>query len=186
MKCEMCHKLEAAQAIKKAIAGEVQELYVCNDCARLEVSAQTTARSKADTSSGTSAEGVEAVAALPLMGMIIDAAFEIIGRASSLVEPKCPQCGITRQEYRNQSRLGCPECYAAFAQELEMALLDLHRATGHVGKVPAQAQVSLARHKIEQALAGAVQNQQYEEAIQLRDQLLQMEAKLENPPKEAP
>ncbi len=167
MKCEMCHKAEAETAIRKGVEADAQELYVCQACARKAA--------RRDAAAGTQApvpqSGSDGMPPAPLMGMILDAAFEIVGRAISLSEPSCPVCGILRDEYRKRSRLGCPACYAAFAKELDTAVFELHRATQHVGKTPEKAKAAWQRQQLENALNDAVQGQRYEEAIALRDQL---------------
>ena len=112
---------------------------------------------------------------LPLMGMILDAAFEIVGKAISLAEPACPVCGILRNEYRKRSRLGCPACYEAFSKELDGAVFDLHRSLQHVGKAPVKAKAAWHRQQLEQRLDEAVKAQRYEEAIALRDQLKRLD-----------
>lgn len=173
MKCEICHKAEAETAIRKEVAGEPQELFVCRACAKKE---EAPAAGEALPSAEHVAPGLPP---LPLMGMILDAAFEIVGKAMSLAEPACPVCGITRNEYRKRSRLGCPECYKAFSKELESAILDLHRSMEHVGKAPEQAKALWQRKQLEQALEEAVKAQRYEEAIGLRDQLKKLEPPVE-------
>jgi len=171
MKCEMCHKAEAETAIRKGVGGEAQELYVCPACARKEARHEPASEPLAGAPPG----GSDGMPPAPLMGMILDAAFEIVGRAMSLSEPACPVCGILRDEYRKRSRLGCPACYTAFAKELETAVFELHRAMQHVGKTPEKAKSAWRRQQIEMALAEAVKGQRYEEAIALRDQLRQLD-----------
>ena len=175
MKCELCHKAEAETAIRKESAGETQELYVCEACAR-EEARQKESAAYADAPSGKQV-GPDGLPALPLMGMILDAAFEIVGRAISLAEPACPVCGILRNEYRKRSRLGCPACYEAFSKELNAAILDLHRASRHVGKAPLKAKAVWEREQLEDRLAAAVKAQRYEEAIALRDQLQKLDGR---------
>ena len=168
MKCELCHKAEAETVIRKKDAGEEQELYVCRACAH------ETARGEAAAAPQQVAAvpgPSDAMSALPLMGMILDAAFEIVGRAVNLSELTCPACGITRSEYRKSSRLGCPSCYEAFAKELDTAVLEMHRSLQHVGKTPEKARALWQRQQLENALNDAVKGQRYEEAIALRDQI---------------
>ena len=172
MKCEICHKAEAETAIRKTVAGDPQELYVCQACARKEACREAPAAPQPDGPSS----GADGMPPVPLMGMILDAAFEIVGRAISLSEPACPVCGILREEYRKRSRLGCPACYTAFAKELDAAVFELHRASQHVGKTPETAKAAWQRQQLENALQAAVQGQRYEEAIALRDQLKKLEA----------
>ncbi|MDD4102512.1 MAG: UvrB/UvrC motif-containing protein [Kiritimatiellae bacterium] len=169
MKCEFCHKADAETAILLETDGEVKELFVCRNCA----AAAEGAANKAD---GAHSASDPVGPPLPLMGMILDAAFEIVGRAMSMSDLTCPSCRITRNEYRKRSRLGCPACYEAFAKELDAAIFDLHRAQQHVGKAPQQAQADMRRRTIEEALSEAVRNQHFEEAIELRDRLRKLDA----------
>ena len=165
MKCELCHKAEAETAIRKEENGETRELYVCHACAKKDaLPPEPPAAAPAQKPAGP--EGME-----PLMGMILDAAFEIVGRAMNLAEPSCPVCKIQRHEYRKQSRLGCPACYEAFSKELNAAIFDLHRASEHVGKAPQRAKALWARNVLEARLAEAVKEQRFEEAVTLRDEL---------------
>jgi len=161
----MCHKAEAETVVHKTIAGEIRELFVCQECARME------SRRDAPHPPPPHSGGADGVSPVPLMEMILDAAFEIVGKSISLKEPACPVCGILREEYRKRSRLGCPACYEAFAKELESAIFDLHRARQHTGKTPEKAKSAWQRQQLLNALDDAVKGQRYEEAITLRDQL---------------
>jgi len=179
MKCELCHKAEAETAITKDVAGETQELYVCHACAKKEAVGQEPAAPAAPATPPAPA-APDGAPPLPLMGVILDAAFEIVGKAISLAEPACPVCGILRNEYRKRSRLGCPACYEAFSKELDAAIFDLHRSLQHVGKAPAKAAGAWRRQQLEKQLEEAVQAQRYEEAIALRDQIKKLDEAAEN------
>lgn len=172
MKCEICHKADAATVIRKSAADEMQEFFVCQDCAHKEACRETPHVLSPTLSRGETDE----VPGVPLMGMVLDAAFEIVGRSLNLKEPACPVCGILRDEYRKRSRLGCPACYEAFSKELDAAIVDLHRATQHAGKTPEKARAAWHRQQLVSALEDAVKGQRYEEAIALRDQLSKLNA----------
>jgi protein arginine kinase activator len=167
----MCHKAEAEAAIRKVVEGEPRELYVCQACARKEARHEAASGPQKPAPHG----GPDGLPPGPLMGMILDAAFEIVGRAMSVTEPACPVCGILRDEYRKRSRLGCPACYEAFAKELDAAVFELHLSRQHVGKTPEKAKAAWQRQQLENALADAVKGQKYEEAIALRDQLKKLD-----------
>ena len=169
MKCELCHQAAAELAIRKTVNGEELELYVCKTCASEPLHPENAAPGPSEPAGEGSPAG--AAAALPLMGMILDAAFEIVGRAVAVSEPSCPACGITRAEYRKASRLGCPACYEAFARELESAVLELHRSLTHVGKSPAKARAAWQLQQLQSELAESVRSQRYEDAIALRDRI---------------
>lgn len=179
MKCELCHKAEAQTAVYREVEGVSRELYVCQQCALRKASVP-----KADgtaTSGEMGAPTGVVVPPSPMMGMILDAAFEIVGRAIASEEPQCSVCGITRSEQRKRRRLGCPACYDSFARELDAAILEMHRNTRHVGKIPKKEHATLRRRELQEQLERAVAGQRFEEAIQIRDQL-----RREGPEREGP
>jgi len=94
--------------------------------------------------------------------------------------PSCPNCGLTFDQFREASLLGCQQCYS----NLEVALGPLvERAqeggTHHVGKVPRRAgageqrqqRLVHMRHRLEEAVA----EENYELAAQLRDEIRRFE-----------
>lgn len=93
---------------------------------------------------------------------------------------ECPHCGIKFVEFRNSGRLGCPQDYDVFSEELNPLLENIHGDTRHVGKSPRrlpqtrQAQSELTR--LRRQLQSAVSQEAYEEAARLRDQIRQLEA----------
>lgn len=92
----------------------------------------------------------------------------------------CPACGIKYMEFKAGGRLGCPHDYRAFQQALEPLLDRIHRARRHVGKAPPHAVANAAReHEImtlRQRLREAVEQEAYEEAARLRDEIRAREA----------
>ena len=87
----------------------------------------------------------------------------------------CPVCGITFFEFRNEGRLGCPHDYVRFDAELEPLILNIHGNTKHIGKRPRRAegdsdwQTDLIRLRRE--LKEAVEQEYYERASELRDEI---------------
>jgi protein arginine kinase activator len=98
---------------------------------------------------------------------------------SELDKQTCPMCGISFLEFRNAGRLGCPNDYEAFRDELIPLLENIHGDTQHGGKAPRRVpqdrrqQSELAR--LRQAMKQAIANEKYEEAARLRDQIQQLE-----------
>ncbi len=174
MKCELCHKAEAEKAIHVELKNSREELYVCGGCAAKVKGVNPVLSSDAAEIQEIAPEQDGNLPEMPLVNMLIDAAFEIVGRSLGSDEPTCAVCGIKRQEYRNQSRLGCPECYNSFARDLDPAIADMHGALQHEGKAPASRQAQWQSCKIEEQLAKAVKEQRYDDAIALRDALLKL------------
>ncbi len=163
-KCHRCSK-PATLHITELREGGVQELHLCESCA------QQYLNSASDTESADSPEGI--TDKLPA-GMQ-----EGLEELDHLV---CPNCGISFREFRSQGRLGCPHDYIAFERELVPLLENIHGATQHVGKYPKRAPDSSQRQfeliKLRNELKSAVDDEDYERAAGLRDQIRILEAEL--------
>ena len=94
----------------------------------------------------------------------------------------CAVCGITFRDFQSTGRLGCPQDYQVFRNELLPLLESVHGAVRHVGKVPrrlpADAQLQARLLKLRQQLQQAVATEEYELAAQLRDQIDSLERQL--------
>jgi len=77
---------------------------------------------------------------------------------------------------QKRSRVGCPEWYEAFAEELTPLVEAMHKGVQHVGKVPAGARVSAEIAALERKLEQAVAAQRFEEAARLRDLVRDLKA----------
>lgn len=92
----------------------------------------------------------------------------------------CPSCGIKFMEFRADGRLGCPHDYAVFRAGLEPLLKKLHRRHRHVGKQPKRRARSQERAhellKLRRELRAAIEQEAFEQAARLRDQIRQKEA----------
>jgi protein arginine kinase activator len=93
----------------------------------------------------------------------------------------CPFCGITFKQFRSQGRLGCAHDYEIFHDELIPLLESVHSDTQHVGKCPPKTSTESREHyelfRLRNDLKAAVENESYEEAARLRDQIKQLESK---------
>lgn len=98
------------------------------------------------------------------------------GRRSTLA---CKSCGMTLEEFRRKGRLGCPECYATFGEQVEELLERVHGARRHVGRVPGVSPVDVERlqrlAELKQRLEVAVREEDYEGAANLRDRIRRIE-----------
>ena len=103
------------------------------------------------------------------------------GGAATGGEPKlsCPKCGLNTADFRRTGRLGCASCFEVFAPLLRPALEDMHMGTEHQGKVPERALNRQDVHRqlssLQSALAAAIDEEAYEEAAKLRDQIRAIE-----------
>lgn len=99
---------------------------------------------------------------------------------------KCDLCGATAYEILQSGKVGCPRCYATFAEELAPGLKKLHggavyKAEGKTAVSPAPDAPAEKEKKeaqggreekiaaLQKALAAAVAAEDYEKAATLRD-----------------
>jgi protein arginine kinase activator len=104
---------------------------------------------------------------------------------------ECEACGLGYSEFRSRGRLGCPECYEVFQESLDPLLEKVHAHKRHVGKQPgdeSRANRSQERKLVElrRRLQEAVENEAYEDAARLRDELRQCEEDDDEPDSEPP
>lgn len=159
MLCQRCNKQQATIHLTEILNNEKRERHLCEDCAR--------------------EEGVAIKAQINLQDVLsgmLDA-HESAGRDANL---RCPDCGITYAEFRNQGRLGCPHDYDVFAEPLHEVLEKVHGATEHTGKLPLRAGCDTRGQRelmqLRRRLQDAVEAERYEEAARLRDLIHEKEA----------
>ena len=97
----------------------------------------------------------------------------------------CPGCGLTFAQFRHSGKVGCFECYDAFAELAPLIERAQAGGTHHAGKTPRRAGASNDRQlmiqKLVRELDHAVAAEQYERAAQLRDRLNSLEAAVRMP-----
>jgi protein arginine kinase activator len=161
MLCDVCKCNDATVFLTQILEGKMQKVNLCEGCSKEKGVQDPTGFALADL----------------LLG--IGAAEEIEKGASST---KCPVCGFTQSDFKKTGRLGCSACYMAFAEGLNSLLKAMHKGTEHVGKLPLRAQRTLAlsdRMKtLTENLKKAVEQENYETAASLRDQIKQLEHQL--------
>lgn len=99
---------------------------------------------------------------------------------------RCPVCGTTLESLQRTGFVGCPSCYETFAGQLGPMLMAMHGTDRHIadradrmhGQAASQAVQEepvqddpIAGLKVQ--LQRAVQEERYEDAAQLRDQIKQ-------------
>jgi protein arginine kinase activator len=166
MKCQRCEK-QATFHITELTGSEPQELHLCEEHAKEYLTQpDSDGQSPASLASG-------------VLGQL--AVGQTAEELARLDRRACPVCGITFYEFRSQGRLGCPHDYVCFEKELEPLILNIHGETSHVGKHPPGAgggtdrQTTLIRMRKE--LKAAVEQEKYERASELRDEIRRIEGR---------
>ena len=100
--------------------------------------------------------------------------------ATMLENSRCSFCSGTLRDFKNTGRLGCAYCYSTFESSLRDLLRRVHGNSRHQGKRYQPPEATLAEgatvlSELRDRLRRAVEQEQFEEAARLRDQIKVME-----------
>ncbi|HOW70675.1 MAG TPA: UvrB/UvrC motif-containing protein [Phycisphaerae bacterium] len=160
MVCQRCKKQTATVHLTDLVKGEKREKHLCEQCA--------------------AHEGVTVKQHISINDVLNSFLMSQTG-VQQLAQLKCPDCGMSFVEFRSQGLLGCPRDYDVFGEVLNGMIeraQDGH--TQHAGKAPGQSKVvdprQQKRLRLHRELREAIENEKYELAAQLRDQLAELDA----------
>jgi len=175
MLCNICNKNQATVHLTEIVDDKMSELHLCDDCARKK-----------------SMQMEQQFGLSDLLAGLVD-----YGKQLSSVDKEaaavahCSACGLTYEDFRKIGRLGCGECYAAFAKYLGPLLKRIHGASQHVGKAPkglsevvsSKAPKTKAAdiNDLKASLQRAIEREDFEEAAQLRDAIKEAEVRMKEP-----
>ncbi len=165
MLCCICKEREATVHLTQIAGDKMQKVDLCEECAKTKGVNDPTGFSLADL----------------LLGL---GASQEMEQSAGGVDLKCPRCGFTQADFKKAGRLGCPDCYRTFADGLDGLLKSMHKGTRHMGKVPESLRqtrdISDRLKALQKKLTKAIQDENFEQAAQLRDEIKQITAKLSN------
>ena len=169
MTCESCQQREACVHIQEVVENKAKVLHLCSECAA---------------ANGLLPENAEGIDLNAVIYNLTSQALAHGKTGEGAVDADAPQqscsgCGTTTADYRQTGRLGCPTCYATFAELLEPMMAATHRGERHQGKTPGrtpgpertQPPGTTSVTDLEQDLARAVASEAYERAAELRDRI---------------
>lgn len=164
--CQACKKNPATVHLTDiSPEGEKQERHLCDQCAHQEGIAPKS----------------QAQMHVPIHELLSGL---VMNKASiqQLADLRCPDCGLTFVEFRNNGLLGCPSDYDAFEKALVHLIGRAHEgASHHIGKVPRRLAAPRAVEndliKLKHELTKAIDGEAYEEAARLRDEITVLEQK---------
>lgn len=162
MLCERCKKNQATVHVKQVINGDVKEMYLCNECA--DKAGMTTSFSFNDMFKD-------------LFNVTADNVF--LGNSFDSTNDRCPVCGQTYNEFRQSGKIGCGECIKHFGQRMDSLIKSIHGSSEHKGKIPHKSGGALAvkreKETLKRKLAVAIENEEFEEAAKIRDEIRSLE-----------
>jgi len=169
MLCDVCGKNPATVHLTEIIDEQMNELHLCEDCARHKSAAMEQQFGLSD-----------------LLAGMADFEKPSSSKEEEIVMIKCPSCGLAYADFKKIGRLGCGECYNVFRKYLAPLLKRIHGSNQHIGKNPAKIKVSTKLYKkktslpeLKNQLQKAISTEAFEEAARLRDQIKEMENKKE-------
>ena len=117
MLCDICGKNPATVHLTEIIDDQMNELHLCEECARQK-----------------SAQMEQQFGLSDLLAGMVE--FGKPTKEAETVSVKCANCGLTYADFKKIGRLGCGECYSAFKKYLGPLLKRIHGSSRHVGKSP--------------------------------------------------
>lgn len=161
IQCDSCEK-NATVHLTQIIQGKVHKVDLCEECAQKL--------------------GVTDPAGFNVSDLLDKNLLEAGGAVADGV---CDGCGYTQIQFKKTGRLGCADCYDAFAALLQPILKSVHREVRHVGKVPHQALKRRKFHdslmQLENELRELVRIENYEKAAEVRDSIRALKQERETP-----
>ena len=162
MVCELCKQSQATVHLTEIVNDQMTELHLCEACANQKGAQVESHFGLADLLSG-----------LSDYGKAPESTEEVSTKT-------CPTCGMTYDDFRKVGRLGCAECYVTFRRSLGSLLKRIHGSPIHVGKSPARLlkPAKIAKTEmldLKRKLEQAIQNEEFEQAAKLRDQIRRFE-----------
>lgn len=161
MQCDICGKKKATVHLTEIVDDQMSEMHLCEECAREK-----------------SVQMEQQFGLSDLLAGLAD--FGKQSKGSDVIDIKCPNCGLTYEDFRKFGRLGCSECYVSFKTHLSTLLKKIHQSNHHFGKAPMripQTDRTLIENiqDSKSQLMGAIQKEDFELAAELRDKIREME-----------
>jgi len=164
MKCDSCQE-KATVFYTQVAEGKLKKFSLCESCAE----------AKGITSPESLMMPEELLGSQPAT----EGGTDLFAKLSPGDKQECPACGFTLANFRKVGRLGCPDCYRAFAGEITPRLSGMHKGTRHTGYWPEGMQKRRQRESdladLREQLECAIRDEQYEEAASLRDRIQELE-----------
>jgi protein arginine kinase activator len=172
LKCQECQQHQATIHFTKIINGEKTEMHLCESCAK----------DKDGFFGSPSSYSMNS-----LLSGLLNFDYSLQGAASHNVDQKqveCDFCGLTYEMFSKTGLFGCASCYKTFSNKLEPIIKRVHSGnTTHGGKIPKRigGHIHLQKEmkKLKEDLRECIENEEFEKAAVVRDELKALEKKIE-------
>lgn len=152
--CDKCHEQAATIVLTQIIGNKQIKLYLCEKCAN-----------------ETEGLSINNNSLQKFLGDVVE--LENGSIKNSFLQ--CEKCGMTLNEFRKTSKIGCSNCYKTFGNYLGSIFKRMHGNVKHTGKHPeklsGELQVINKIKQMQRDLQTAISNEEFEEAARLRDEI---------------
>jgi len=161
MICQVCGEREATFHFKEMINGEVEELHLCEICAK--------------------EKGLDETFFMPSFSLsnLMAGLTELEIPLSEEISVSCPHCGLSYEDIKRKGKIGCALCYQALREYLTPLLERIQGKVRHSGKVPRKGKVEdqgeRRIYELRKELEKLVKKEEYERAAKLRDEIRRLE-----------
>lgn len=159
MICQNCKMNQATVFVHRIINGQEKELHLCENCAKhfdIQLSFDELFQGFLD-------------------GFLSGSQRQSFGQENLIQKRVCKKCGFSYDDFKNNGKLGCDECYKIFRDDLLLVLKNIQGNVKHVGKVPVR---NLSRlsfesriNNLKNDLRRAINAEKYEDAARIRDEI---------------
>ena len=175
MLCQKCKKNNATIHYRENINGKVTEYSLCADCAA-ELERDGVIKFE-NPFSDFMRDGIFDFSSM------LPSFFTSLNHALGSGESKrCPVCGSTFDDIARSGRIGCPQCYETFADELAATVNQLHGTSKPQGRIPKRFGEKQNReaeiNSLKEEQKKAIEAQEFEKAAELRDKIKALEAEV--------
>ena len=168
MLCQNCGKHEATTHIKSVVNGEYTQLHLCSTCAGK--------LGYGDVFSGFGFDLGD------FFGNFFSKPKTMLSTAKT---ERCEKCGMSFEEIVKSGKIGCADCYGKFYEMLLPSIQRIHGKTQHSGKVANTVdEKETVKEKtkegiiaeLKEEMKAAIEEQNFERAAEIRDEIKAKEA----------
>ena len=171
MLCQNCNENEATVRYTEIINEEKREVMLCEKCSRELGIGHMNFNMPIDFSSFFG----------DLLGEYEDNSFMPLLTANKQL--KCNNCNMTFDEFMEQGKFGCEECYNAFSSKIDSILKRIQGNNRYAGRKvidngnskikfeEKKEKKETEKEKLQRKLKEAIEKENYEEAAKIRDQI---------------
>lgn len=165
MLCDNCGKHEASIKLTQIINGKKTEMMICEQCGQKMGVADIGFEMPIDISNFLGDFDIENDSFMP---------FNTITK-----EVKCDKCNMTYQDFLDNGKFGCEECYKTFGDKIDTVLKRIQGTDRYLGRKANNNESNKVQevktdNKLEELqtkLKQAIKEERYEDAAKLRDEV---------------